>query len=95
MRRIDVLDELAFLAMDLDFYHRPDLSDALLRYYQEKHPCILVPEDETLFLFFKTYRANVRLKVTLLAGISAPGAVETMHRYWELLAEYWKQIEKQ
>ena len=91
-RRLDVLNELAFLAMDLDCFNRPDLGEALLRYYREEHPCIARPEDEALFLFFKAYRANVRLKVTLLGGSLSPDLKETVKRYWELLEGYWRKI---
>ncbi len=94
LRRLDVLDELAFLAMDLDYYQRPDLAGALLRYYQEENPCIVVPEDETLFQFFKAYRANVRLKVTLLPGKNTSVEREAARRYWELLTRYWATIGK-
>ncbi len=90
LRRLDVLNELAFLSMDFDFFGRPDLAEALLRFYQEEHACITVPEDEALFLFFKVYRANVRLKVTLLGGIDGkPEAVSAMRGYWDLLRKYW------
>ncbi|MBK9017313.1 MAG: phosphotransferase [Saprospiraceae bacterium] len=90
LRRLDVLNELAFLSMDFDFFGRPDLAEALLRFYQEEHTCITVPEDEALFLFFKAYRANVRLKVTLLGGTAGkPEAVAAMRGYWVLLRKYW------
>ncbi len=94
LRHLDVLDELAFLAMDLDYYERPDLAEALLYYYQQVNPCILVPEDETLFYFFKAYRANVRLKVTLLAGGDATTEKEAAGRYWTLLIKYWTALRR-
>jgi len=90
LRRLDVLNELAFLCMDFDFFGRPDLAEALLRFYQEEHTCITVPEDEAIFLFFKAYRANVRLKVTLLGGTKGkPEALAAMRGYWGLLRKYW------
>ncbi len=89
LRRLDVLNELAFLCMDFDFFGRPDLADALLRFYQLEHPCITVPEDEALFLFFKAYRANVRLKVTLLGNHAKPETTKIMQGYWDLLRKYW------
>lgn len=92
MRRLDVLDELAFLAMDLDYYRRPDLAEAFVRYYQEENPCIAGPEDELLFRFFKAYRANVRLKVTLLSGKNTSAEKEASGRYWALLTEYWSAV---
>ena len=91
LRRLDVLNELAFLCMDFDHHARPDLSDAFLRFYQEEHACIMQPEDELLFCFFKAYRANVRLKVELLGG--SGGAALT--GYWELLRVFWAQCLEQ
>ena len=67
-----------------------NLSEALLGFYREEHACITVPEDEALFLFFKAYRANVRLKVTLLGGSGKPGAAVAMQGYWDLLRKYWE-----
>ncbi len=89
LRRLDVLNELAFLCMDFDFFGRPDLAEALLRFYQKEHPCITAPEDETLFLFFKAYRANVRLKVTLLGNHATAETAAVLRGYWGLLRKYW------
>lgn len=66
LRQLDVLNELAFLCMDLDFYQRQDLSDDLIRQYNEKHVCIYNHSDEKLFHYYKLYRANVRLKISAL-----------------------------
>lgn len=93
LRRLDVLNELAFLSMDFDFFGRADLAVALLRFYQEEHACITTPEDEVLFLFFKAYRANVRLKVTLLGSTPyQPTTIAAMRGYWGLLRKYWNGI---
>ena len=59
-RYSDTLADIAFLAMDLDFHFRKDLSEALIRYYQE------FMDDrgiEDLLTFYKVYRAYVRGKV--------------------------------
>lgn len=59
-RYCDIASEVAFLAMDLDFHHRPDLSDtfidAYISYSQDKDLITLLP-------FYKCYRAYVRGKV--------------------------------
>lgn len=89
LRRLDVLNELAFLCMDFDFHGRPDLSAAFLDFYKAKHPCMELPEDEQLFVFFKAYRANVRLKVDLMAQ---PVRQESVRAYWKLLRKYWQVI---
>ncbi len=65
-RRLDVLNELAFLCMDLNFYGRTDLERHFLTTYLRHYPVIVEDADWHLFRFFKWYRANVRLKVNLL-----------------------------
>jgi len=59
-RYADVASEVAFLAMDLDRYQRPDLSRQLVNAYVE-----LSQDKELLELlgFYKCYRAYVRGKV--------------------------------
>jgi len=59
-RYSDVTSEIAFLAMDLDRYQRPDLSKHLVNTYVE-----LSHDEELLKLlnFYKCYRAYVRGKV--------------------------------
>jgi aminoglycoside phosphotransferase family enzyme len=59
-RYSDVVADVAFLAMDLEFKGRKDLSDFLIRKYVENS------HDEELFqllTFYKCYRAYVRGKV--------------------------------
>ena len=59
-RYTDVAADIGFLAMDLDYHGREDLSEHLIRTYIEKS------EDQDLSLlldFYKCYRAYVRGKV--------------------------------
>jgi hypothetical protein len=59
-RYSDVAEDIAFLAMDLDYHHRPDLSQLFVLAYIEES------EDDGvvgLLDFFKVYRAYVRGKV--------------------------------
>lgn len=65
-RRMDVLSELAFLCMDLEFYGQNDLSAAFLAAYQRHWSILENATDHRCFTFYKAYRANVRLKITLL-----------------------------
>jgi hypothetical protein len=48
-REIDVLNEVAFLCMDLDFFGRQDLSDLFLREYNTNFPMMTSPQDRQLF----------------------------------------------
>lgn len=70
-RHLDVLDELAFFCMDLDFYGQEELESHFLRHYNEKYPVFFNDEDFRLFQYFKLYRANVRLKVNSLKAMQA------------------------
>lgn len=70
-RQIDVLDEVAFLCMDLDAFDRPDLSDLFLNYYNTSFPAMNSEDDRKLFVYYKSYRANIRAKVYSLRARSA------------------------
>lgn len=89
-RKLDVLNELAFLCMDLDANGHPELALFFMKKYCERWPCIEGAEDERLFQYFKAYRANVRLKVTLMAWQQNPTEAlrETAGVYWDLLGRY-------
>lgn len=65
-RHIDVLYEVAFLCMDLEFFGRKDLSDRLLMTYLHKFPCLAMGEDQRILLYYKVLRANIKAKVNLL-----------------------------
>lgn len=59
-RYSDVIADTAFLAMDLDYHGREDLSDLLIESYIERSGD---KEADRLLDFYKTYRAYVRGKV--------------------------------
>lgn len=59
-RYIDVASDIAFLAMDLDFYGRPDLSAYVANRMAE---LLHDPDLKLLMDFYKCYRACVRAKV--------------------------------
>lgn len=65
-RQVDVLDELAFLSLDFDYHHRPDLQQVLWDSYQTAYPTCLTSTDRQLFNYFCLYRASVRIKVAAL-----------------------------
>jgi uncharacterized protein len=67
-RQIDVLSEIAFLCMDLEFFRREDLAGYFYSKYLEYSG---EPDDgksRRLFSYYKSYRANIRAKVTLLSA---------------------------
>lgn len=94
----DVAEDIAFLAMDLDFNGRPDLSRAFVEAYVRESG------DEGIFDlldFFKAYRAYVRGKVAcfraedsrLPEGAGAD-ALETARAYFKLARSYVPTLPK-
>jgi len=93
-RYVDVLNDVAFLCMDLDAYQRHDLSDYFMQVYTTIFPCMKVAEEKKLFIYYKAYRANVRAKVNCLrakAGsdptLTKSSLAEAM-RYLQLMKGY-------
>jgi len=95
-RHCDVASEIAFLAMDLDYKGRTDLS----KFFVEKY--VQYSGDETLekiVPFYKCYRAYVRGKVTSFK-LNDPNvdtkekaaAIREANAYFDLAAGYAKQF---
>jgi aminoglycoside phosphotransferase family enzyme len=98
-RRLDVLDEIAFLCMDLDSYGAESLKQAFLKAYFDSYPCAPDPLDQPLFWYYQAYRANVRFKVTALRAMQAEGTpasvdFEEMAIYARLFNAYFERIRK-
>lgn len=72
----DILSDLAFLLMDLEFRGHWNLADKLLHFYQEAFPKIQV--EHSLLTFYLVYRAFVRGKVNGL--LAADRAAADHHR---------------
>jgi aminoglycoside phosphotransferase family enzyme len=98
LRQIDVLNEVAFLCMDLDASGRRDLSALFLIRYNELFPVMRTKEEEKLFLYFESYRANVRAKVNCYRARSATtreerdAALRQAEKYLRLMKEYLEQL---
>lgn len=91
-RYVDIANEVAFLAMDLDYEHRSDLSETFLSRVAEK---LRDPELLRLTDFYKCYRAVVRGKVEGLhsQASTAPQAEQSIsasraRRYFQLALRY-------
>jgi hypothetical protein len=82
----DVLADVAFLAMDLDFHRRQDLSEAFVSAYvaasKESFP-------EALLEFYKCYRAFVRMKVESFKLFDAHVTKEEKEAARKLVGEYF------
>jgi len=95
-RYSDIASDVAFLAMDLDFQHRPDLS----AYFIERY--LLYSEDlqlTELLSFYKCYRAYVRGKVISfklddpnVSSEEKNAATKDAQAYFKLAAEYAKNL---
>jgi len=99
-REIDVLNDIAFLCMDLDAFGRRDFSDLFLSWYNTLFPVIRTPQEQLLFVYYKSYRANVRAKVNALRARDAvleadrKKAVSEVKKYLNLMEEYILYLDK-
>ena len=97
-RQIDVLNEVAFLCMDLDAFGKKDLSELFLEYYNQFFPSMKSSKEHHLFVFYKAYRANVRAKVNSLRAKSAVNekertkALSEVDKYLRLMESYLKTL---
>jgi aminoglycoside phosphotransferase family enzyme len=93
-RQIDVLNEVAFLCMDLDAAERPDLSELFINTYNSLLPTIKTEDENKLFIYYKCYRANVRAKVSSLRAKSSMDtnlkriSIDETARYLHLMNHY-------
>ncbi len=95
-RQIDVLNEVAFLCMDLDAFGRQDLAELFVNYYNHFFPAMITDEDKSLFIYYKSYRANIRAKVNSLRARSTMDngskikALSAADKYLHLMDSYIK-----
>lgn len=98
-RKIDVLNEVAFLCMDLDALKRKDLSNHFIKEYNLQFPVIKNREDLGLFIYYKSYRANVRAKVNCLqaSGIADEEVkfrtIREAEKYLKLMESYIRDLD--
>jgi len=95
-RYTDVAADIAFLAMDLDYHGREDLSEHLIQAYIEKS------DDQNLISmldFYKCYRAYVRGKVESfrlddpnIREAEKRGALTRAKKYFELAWRYTRKF---
>jgi aminoglycoside phosphotransferase family enzyme len=95
-RYSDVASDVAFLAMDLDFQHRPDLS----AHFIERYTMYSKDQQSTSLLpFYKCYRAYVRGKVISfklddpnVSGEEKMAATKEAQAYFKLASDYAKNL---
>lgn len=92
LRFIDVLNEIAFLCVDLDFYGFDELSEHFYNTYIEAYGAGESELSRQLFMYYKAYRANVRAKVTAISDMDDDGGEankrEAVKKYLDLLDRY-------
>ncbi len=90
-RCIDVASDVAFMAMDLDYAGKGELSERFVETYLDARPD---PEMELLLPFYKCYRANVRAKIAAIDYQANPTAEarERIDRYVLLAERYSKGL---
>ena len=97
-RQIDVLNEVAFLCMDLDAFGRQDLSDIFINRYNNLFPSMKTDEDRRLFVYYKGYRSNIRAKVNCLRAREAGNDADRKlplaeaDKYLTLMDRYMKAL---
>jgi aminoglycoside phosphotransferase family enzyme len=91
LRCIDIAADLAFLAMDLDFHNRSDLSQFLIDSYidlsGDRGMC-------NVLNFYKCYRAYVRGKISLLTSDDLGVGTDVSRRALQRADRYFQLAEK-
>ena len=99
LRQIDMLDEIAFLAMDLEAFNHYSLAELLYQQYVNQmasHQLTQVGHTG-LFAYYKMYRANVRAKVLAFQSQSATPARKLWKEvkvYLDLIDHYSLQLKQ-
>lgn len=98
LRQIDILDEIAFLCMDLDAYGRNDLSKLFYQDYLQHSGMKENEESRLLFRYYQFYRSSVRAKVNVLYATETTSKnavskrIENASRYLSLLDKYLSEF---
>jgi aminoglycoside phosphotransferase family enzyme/predicted kinase len=85
-RVADILADLAFLIMDLEFRGRRDLAEMLMTQYQAHAK---TSNDGHLLLFYKQYRAWVRGKVDAMLAADPESTAETREQASKMARRYF------
>ncbi|KAA8964661.1 AAA family ATPase [Mycobacterium sp.] len=86
LRYVDTIDDVAFLAMDLEFLGRKDLADFFLEHYSK---LAADPAPRSLKDFYIAYRALVRAKVDCVRFTQGHrDAVEDASRHLDIALEH-------
>ena len=98
-RQIDIMNEIAFLCVDIDFFGKEDLSELFYEKYLQYSELEDDSESRKLFHYYKSYRASVRAKVTLISAQKKQEEnrdyqkeLKDAEKYIGLMADYLKDF---
>ena len=95
LRQVDVLNDIAFLCMDLDSFGCGGLAERFVEGYCRMFPGAISRDERRLLNYYKAYRANIRAKINSLRARSAASAeekrvaLEAAAGYLRLMDGYW------
>ncbi len=98
LRQIDILNEIAFLTVDLEFYDKQELSDRFFNKYLDYMNIENGQQERQLFYYYKSYRANIRAYVTLIhekySNQDNPDqtAMNDIEKYFALMDRYMQEV---
>ncbi|MCF8236098.1 MAG: hypothetical protein K9G67_13990 [Bacteroidales bacterium] len=98
-REIDILNDIAFLAVDFDFFDRSDLGEYFYERYLEDFGLEDEPKSKTLFIYYKSYRANIRAKVNLIRSVkdkvdARTKSLKKAKKYIDLMHLYTQMVDQ-
>jgi uncharacterized protein len=96
-RYIDILNEIAFLCVDLDFFGRDDLGELFCDKYFKYSGIEDNPDTKKLLNYYKSYRANIRAKVTIISAEKSDADINSQklkdgQKYIDLMTKYSENI---
>jgi len=94
-RQIDVLNEIAFLCMDLENYGYKNLADLFLKNYIKQTNYVFGKKEKLLFTYFKAYRACIRAKVATIELSQHPEDIlikKKVEKYIEAMTQYLIEV---
>lgn len=98
LRKEDLLAEIGFLCMDLEYHGQANLANHFLEAYLHQYACIENEEDQKILLYYKMYRANVRMKVSALpleeksTEEVSEAVIQSLQTYARLFQKYYQQL---
>lgn len=94
-RQVDVLNEIAFLLMDLEALGKHAHAEHFLRSYLTAFPESMESSGcQQLLIWFKAYRANIRAKVNAIrhSQQACESSAQAVAHYLQLMASYLRKL---